>query len=74
MKNYKADSDFETPVRGFSKTQIMNLTYRDIERLSRMEGPDVSRKFKEESAKKKNIYNNGSRPKDDLNFSKKGLL
>jgi hypothetical protein len=64
MNNYNVDYDLGNPIRGFSKAQILSLTYKDLERISMMENPDIARKEKEEeeNKRKKSPNDGGPRP------------
>jgi len=64
MNNYNFDYDLANPGRGLSKAQILSLTYKDLERLSMMENPEIPEKKKEEeeNKKKKGPNDGGPRP------------
>ncbi|KEO71721.1 hypothetical protein [Anditalea andensis] len=68
MNPYHFDIDFAGPEKGFSKSQILNLTYKDIERLSMMENPEISNK---EEEKKKGPNDGGPRPPKEEDFPDK---
>jgi len=70
MNNYINDLDFAIPGKGFSKSQILSLTKRDIERLSMIENPGIpSKKKEEEENKKKGDPNDGGpRPPKEEDF------
>lgn len=69
MNQYHLDYDLGHPVRGFSKSQILSLTYEDLEKLAIIENSEVPEKNKgEEDKHKKNPNDGGPRPPKEEDF------
>jgi len=70
MKSFNIDYDLANPEKGFSKAQLMNLTYKDLERLSMMENPEIPEKNKDSAKNKEKTGPNdgGPRPPKEEDF------
>lgn len=69
MNYYLADLDIDYPIKGFSKEQVLNLTYKDIERLSAIESPEDSVESKDcKNSKSKDPNQGGPRPPKEEEF------